>query len=83
MQAEYNDIQTWKNKELVDIFGGEKTSKKFAVKTKDELESLLSDADFNAAKELQFVELYMEKEGGPRALVMTAQASAEVNKKKE
>lgn len=83
MQAEYNDIQTWKNKELVDIFGGEKTSKKFAVKTKDELESLLSDADFNAAKQLQFVELYMEKEDAPRALVMTAQASAEVNKKKE
>jgi pyruvate decarboxylase len=83
MQAEYNDIQTWKNKELVDIFGGEKTSKKFAVKTKDELESLLSDANFNAAKELQFVELYMEKEDAPRALVMTAQASAEVNKKKE
>ena len=62
MEAGYNDIQTWKNKELVDIFGGEKTSKKFAVKTKDELESLLKDSDFNAAKQLQFVELYMEKE---------------------
>lgn len=83
MEAGYNDIQTWKNKELVDIFGGEKTSKKFAVKTKDELESLLKDSDFNAAKQLQFVELYMEKEDAPRALVMTAQASAEVNKKKE
>lgn len=83
MEAEYNDIQTWKNKELVDIFGGEKTTSKFAVKTKDELEALLTDAEFNAAKKLQFVELYMPKEDAPRALVLTAQASAENNAKKE
>jgi pyruvate decarboxylase len=82
MEAEYNDIQPWKNKELVDIFGGEKTSKKFAVKTRDELEALFKDSDFNAAKYLQFVEVYMPKEDAPRALVMTAEASAKVNAKK-
>ena len=83
MEAEYNDIATWKNKELVDIFGGEKTTKKFAVRTKDELDALLTDADFNAAKSLQFVELYMLKEDAPRALIMTAQASAKVNARLE
>lgn len=82
MDAEYNDIQTWRNKELVDIFGGEKTSKKFAVKTKDELEALLTNEEFNAAKQLQFVELYMPKKDAPRALVLTAQASAENNAKR-
>lgn len=81
MDAGYNDIQTWKNKELVDIFGGEKTCKKFAARTKDELEALFTDPEFNAAKSLQFVELYMLKEDAPRALVMTAEASAKVNAK--
>lgn len=81
MEAEYNDISVWRYKDLVDVFGGEKTCKKFAVRTKDELAGLLADADFNAAESLQFVELYMPKEDAPRALVMTVQASAKVNAK--
>lgn len=83
MDASYNDIVAWKNKELVDIFGGEKTCKKFAVKTKTELDTLLSDSEFNAAKALQFVEVYMPKEDAPRALVLTAEASAKNNAKEE
>lgn len=79
MEAAYNDIQQWDFKALVDVFGGSKTSKKFTIKTKDELNQLLTDSEFNAAKCLQFVELYMPKEDAPRALVMTAEASAKVN----
>jgi pyruvate decarboxylase len=45
------------------------------------LEALFTDPEFNAAKSLQFVELYMLKEDAPRALVMTAEASAKVNAK--
>lgn len=81
MEAEYNDINPWDYKALVDVFGGAKTAKKYVAKTKDELEKLLTDKDFNAAKSLQFVELYMPKEDAPRALVMTAQASAKVNER--
>lgn len=81
MDAEYNDISEWDYKGIVDVFGGRKTCKKFAVKTKDELNKLLTDADFNAAACLQFVELYMPKKDAPRALVMTANASARVNAK--
>ncbi|KAH7015116.1 thiamine diphosphate-binding protein [Ilyonectria destructans] len=83
MEAEYNDINTWKNKELVNVFGGEDTCKTFTIKTKDELNELLADDEFQAAKTLQFVELYMPKEDAPRALVMTAQASAKNNAKLE
>lgn len=84
MDAEYNDIVQWQFKELVTVFGGtEQTAKKFQVKTKDELNKLLTDAEFNAAKCLQFVELYMPKEDAPRALVMTAEASAKNNAKAE
>jgi pyruvate decarboxylase len=82
MEAEYNDIANWDFKALVDVFGGSKTSKKFAVETKDELEKLLTDESFNAAECLQFVELYMPKEDAPRALKLTAEASARNNAKK-
>ncbi|RFU73121.1 pyruvate decarboxylase [Trichoderma arundinaceum] len=63
MEAEYNDIANWDFKALVDVFGGSSTAKKFVVKSKEELENLLTDASFNAAECLQFVELYMPKEG--------------------
>ncbi|OLN94353.1 Pyruvate decarboxylase [Colletotrichum chlorophyti] len=82
MEAEYNDIVQWQYKELVTVFGGtEKTAKKFVVKTKDELERLLTDDEFNNPKTLQFVELYVPKEDAPRALIMTAEASARNNAK--
>lgn len=83
MDASYNDIAQWKFKDLVNVFGGEKTSKAFTIKTKSELENLLTDSEFNAAKVLQFVELHMPKEDAPRALVMTAEASAKVNARLE
>lgn len=83
MEAAYNDIQAWDFKGLVDVFGGSKTSKKFTIKTKEELNKLLTDSDFNAAKCLQFVELHIPKQDAPRALVMTAEASAKVNAKLE
>ncbi|KAF9869257.1 hypothetical protein CkaCkLH20_13274 [Colletotrichum karsti] len=84
MEAEYNDIVQWKYKDTVTVFGGsDKTAKKFVVKTKEELEKLLTDEEFNKPKALQFVELYVPKEDAPRALIMTAEASAKNNAKVE
>ncbi|KAF4865618.1 Pyruvate decarboxylase [Colletotrichum siamense] len=84
MEAEYNDIVQWQYKELVTVFGGtQQTAKKFVVKTKDELEKLLTDENFNNPTTLQFVELYVPKEDAPRALIMTAEASAKNNAKVE
>lgn len=83
MEAEYNDIQEWNYKALVDVFGGGQTSKKFVVKTKSEVEDLLTNSDFRAAECLQFVELHTPKKDAPRALVMTAQASARALNSKE
>jgi pyruvate decarboxylase len=81
MEAEYNDIQQWKFKDLVDVFGGAKTSRKFMVQTRDQVEALFAEEEFNRASKLLFIELYMPKEDAPRALVMTAEASAKVNSK--
>ncbi|KAM0427178.1 hypothetical protein ACHAPT_007605 [Fusarium lateritium] len=82
MNAEYNDINEWKYKELVRVFGGEETCKTFTIKSKDELNDLLVDEEFKAAECLQFVELYMPREDAPRALIMTAEASAKNNARK-
>ncbi|PFH63039.1 hypothetical protein XA68_10080 [Ophiocordyceps unilateralis] len=83
MNAKYNDIAPWNNRALIDAFGGKDSSRTFTAKTKDELNSLLGDADFNSAGCLQFVELYMPKEDAPRALITTAEASARNNARLE
>jgi pyruvate decarboxylase len=82
MDAVYNDIAAWSFKDLVNVFGGaEKNAKTFQIKTKDQVNELLEDKHFNAAKYLQFVELYIPKEDAPRALKLTAEASAKTNAK--
>ena len=84
MDADYNDISAWKFKDLVTVFGGtEEKTAKFQVKSVAELDHLLAEKDFIAAKRLQFVELYMPKEDAPKSLVLTAEASATTNSKTE
>ncbi|KAB5542614.1 pyruvate decarboxylase [Coniochaeta sp. 2T2.1] len=84
MDAAYNDIAEWKWKDLPFVFGAtEKQARSFQIKTKDELESLLRDKEFNSRGGLQFVELHMPKRDAPRALLLTAEASAKNNAKME
>lgn len=83
-EDEYNDVNNWKYNDLIDVFNGsEKGARTYSVKTKDEAEKLFTDAEFNAAEVLQFVELHMPWNDAPRALVLTAEASAKVNSKTE
>lgn len=83
MDATYNDIAKWDNQGLVDVFGGSGKARKVAVRTKDELNKLLVDPTFKAAEKMQFVEVHMPKKDAPRALVMTAEASAQTNAKRQ
>lgn len=54
MDASYNDIQQWKYKDLVTVFGADpKKSKTFQVKTKQEAEDLFNDKTFSSAPFLQ------------------------------
>ena len=54
MDAAYNDIQPWKFKDLLDVFGADPdNSKTFQIRTKSELNQLLSDEEFAAAKYIQ------------------------------
>ncbi|KAI9838442.1 MAG: Pyruvate decarboxylase 1 [Thelocarpon superellum] len=80
MDASYNDIQPWKNKDLLEVFGaGSKNLKSYQVRTKKELHDLFDDKEFSAAKALQLVELYIPKKDAPRALKLTADSSAKIN----
>lgn len=54
MDASYNDIQQWKYKDLVGVFGADpKKSKTFQVKTTQEAEDLFNDKTFSSAPFLQ------------------------------
>jgi pyruvate decarboxylase len=82
MDAIYNDIQLWDYKDLPRVFGAkEGTVKTFQIKTKAQVHQLFEDKQFNAANVLQFVELYIPKKDAPRALKLTAEASARTNSK--
>jgi pyruvate decarboxylase len=82
MDAAYNDNQPWKFKDLVNAFGAKDgQAKTYQIKTKAQVHELFEDKKFNAAECLQFVELYIPKEDAPRALKLTAEASAKTNSK--
>ena len=54
MDASYNDIQQWKYKDLVGVFGADpKKSKTFQVKTTQEAEDIFNDKTFSSAPFLQ------------------------------
>ncbi|KAH6721336.1 thiamine diphosphate-binding protein [Leptodontidium sp. MPI-SDFR-AT-0119] len=78
--ADYNDIQPWAFKDLVKVFGAaEGKSRTYQIKTKDEVEKLFHDDEFNSADVLQFVEIYIPKDDAPRGLKLTAEAAAKNN----
>jgi pyruvate decarboxylase len=82
MDAVYNDIQEWHFKDLPAVFGAkEGTTKTYQIKTKAEVNKLFADKEFNSADVLQLVELYIPKKDAPRALILTAEASAKTNAK--
>lgn len=82
MDATYNDVALWDYKDLPRVFGAkEGKSKSYQIKTKAQVNRLLEDKNFSTADALQFVELYIPKKDAPRALKLTAEASAKVNSK--
>ncbi|KAL2072266.1 hypothetical protein VTL71DRAFT_11609 [Oculimacula yallundae] len=78
--ADYNDVQEWSYKDLVKVFGAaEGKYRTYQIKTKEEVEKLFHDDEFNSADVLQFVEIYIPKEDAPRGLKLTAEAAAKNN----
>ena len=54
MDAIYNDVQEWKYKDFLAIFGADpKESKTYQVKTKQEAEDLFNNKEFSSAPYIQ------------------------------
>ena len=54
MDAGYNDVQEWKYKDVIALFGADpKKSKTFQVKTKQEAHDLFNDEEFSSAPYIQ------------------------------
>ena len=69
-QEPYNDIPAWWYEGVARVFGGsEKTVKCFSVEAKAQLEDLLADKKFKNAKGVHSVEVRMEKEDAPVAMM--------------
>jgi len=84
MDAEYNDVVNWKYTRIPAALGAtDEQFETFQVTTKDELDKLLTDQEFNQSNKLQFVELFMRRDDAPRALKLTAEISARTNAKVE
>ncbi|KAK4136211.1 pyruvate decarboxylase [Trichocladium antarcticum] len=80
MEAEYNDVSRWHYTDVPTVFGAsDKQVRKLVVKTKDQLEKMLTETEFNKAGGLQFVELWMPKHDAPRALKITTEMAAKQN----
>jgi pyruvate decarboxylase len=76
----YNDVQEWKYKDLVQLFGcSPDKGASYRVETKQQLEELFADQEFSNGNKLRFVELVMPWDDAPKALELTAQAAAKRN----
>ncbi|KAF7720106.1 Pyruvate decarboxylase [Penicillium ucsense] len=78
--ASYNDIQTWDYAAIPKVFGADAGYQARRIKTRDELNALFADQEFNNPTSLQLVELYMPRDDAPAALKLTADAAAARNK---
>ena len=75
-EAAYNDIQQWKFKDLVAVFGADpKKSKTFQVKTKHEAEALFNDKAFASASVLQVSETFSHSANWAKQIMLTPKTS--------
>lgn len=80
-EAKYNDIHQWKYTKLLDVFNANpEKSKTYQVRTKTEMDKLLNNRLFATGKYIELVEVFMPKQDAPRALEVTAQKTARLNK---
>jgi len=79
MEAEYNDVQEWRYKDLPNAFGAkEGQAKSYVARTRADLDALLGDEEFSKAGStmLRFVEVHMDPADAPEFLKYASAAAA-------
>ncbi|AQZ09087.1 hypothetical protein BZL39_A00190 [Zygosaccharomyces parabailii] len=79
-KAQYNDIQPWKNLQLLPTFGAT-DYETHRVATVGEWEKLTTDANFNENSKIRMVEIMLEVMDAPSSLVAQAKLTAAINAK--
>lgn len=78
--AGYNDVPQWQWQDILKTLGAkEGESKSYSIKTPAELQKLLADEEFQAARYVQLVEVHMDAQDAPRALKIQAELSEKAN----
>ncbi|CDH13278.1 related to Pyruvate decarboxylase [Zygosaccharomyces bailii ISA1307] len=77
-KAQYNDIQPWKNLQLLPTFGAT-DYETHRVATVGEWEKLTTDAKFNENSKIRMVEIMLEVMDAPSSLVAQAKLTAAIN----
>ncbi|CAN3484802.1 pyruvate decarboxylase isozyme 1 [Diutina catenulata] len=77
-EAQYNDIQPWKNQKLLDLFNAKKHETR-EVKTRKELDDLFHDDAFAQPDKIRMVEVFLGKLDAPKNLVHQAELSEKIN----
>ena len=79
----YNDIQNWNWVDLLNVFQGyptdQRKGKSYTVRTREEMDKLLSSEAFAKADEIQLVEVIMNRFDGPETLRRQAELSGKAN----
>ncbi|QLQ81168.1 hypothetical protein HG537_0E05230 [Torulaspora globosa] len=79
-KAQYNDIQPWKNLDLLPTFGA-KDYEVHRVATTGEWNKLTEDAEFNKNSRIRMIEVMLPVLDAPSSLVAQAQLTASINAK--
>lgn len=79
-KAQYNDIQPWKNLDLLPTFGA-KDYEVHRVATTGEWNKLTEDAEFNKNSRIRMIEVMLPVMDAPSSLVAQAQLTASINAK--
>lgn len=80
--AQYNEIQPWKNLDLLPTFGA-KDYETYRVATTGEWDKLAQDEAFNKNSRIRMVEVMLPVMDAPSNLVKQAQLTASINAKQE
>ncbi|KAG7666362.1 PDC1 [[Candida] subhashii] len=77
--AGYNDIQNWKNLQLLDTFGAQ-DYESVRISTIGEAEAIFTDRKFNENTKIRLIEVMLPRMDAPKTLVDQAMITAKINK---
>ncbi|VEU23462.1 DEKNAAC104508 [Brettanomyces naardenensis] len=83
LHAEYNNIQPWDHKKILELFHYKDDYEYLKVGTVEEMNKLYKDPEFNKPTKLRLIELMLDEFDAPKNLIEQARLSEIINSGKE